>query len=41
MESWKFRAVERGTQKLKLEYRRPWEKNTPPVNTIVIHVTVR
>jgi inhibitor of cysteine peptidase len=42
VESWKFRAVERGTQTLKLEYRRPWEKkNTPAANTIVLHVTVR
>ena len=41
MESWKFRAVERGAQTLKLEYRRPWEKNTPPANTIVLYVTVR
>jgi inhibitor of cysteine peptidase len=40
VESWKFRAVKRGAQTLKLEYRRPWEKNTPPANTIVLHVTV-
>jgi inhibitor of cysteine peptidase len=41
VESWTFRAVERGAQTLKFEYRRPWEKNTPPANTIVLHVTVR
>lgn len=41
VESWKFRAVRRGAQTLKLEYRRPWEKNAPPANTIVLHVTVR
>jgi inhibitor of cysteine peptidase len=26
IQSWNFRAVERGAQPLKLEYRRPWEK---------------
>jgi inhibitor of cysteine peptidase len=41
LESWKFRAVERGAQTLKLEYRRPWEKNASPANTIVLHVIVR
>jgi inhibitor of cysteine peptidase len=41
VESWKFRAVKRSAQTLKLEYRRPWEKNTPPANAIVFHVTVR
>lgn len=41
VESWKFKATVRGAQTLKLEYRRPWEKNTPPANTIVFRVTVR
>jgi inhibitor of cysteine peptidase len=41
VESWEFGAVKRGAQTLKLEYRRPWEKNTPPANTMVLHVTVR
>lgn len=41
LESWTFRAVERGEQSLKLEYLRPWEKNTPPAKTILLHFTVR
>jgi inhibitor of cysteine peptidase len=40
LESWNFRASGAGAQKLKLEYRRPWEKNTSPVKTVVFDITV-
>jgi inhibitor of cysteine peptidase len=39
-EYWKFRAERRGSQTLKLEYRRPWEKHTEAADTIVLHVTI-
>jgi inhibitor of cysteine peptidase len=41
IESWNFRASAAGTQTLKLEYRRPWEKNTSPAKTAIFQVTVR
>jgi inhibitor of cysteine peptidase len=41
VEFWKFRAVQPGGQTLKLEYRRPWEKNIQPANTVFFPVTVR
>jgi inhibitor of cysteine peptidase len=41
IESWNFRASATGTQTLKLEYRRPWEKNTSPAKTVIFQVTVR
>jgi inhibitor of cysteine peptidase len=40
VEFWKFRALKHGAQTLKLEYRRPWEKNTRPADTMVLHVTI-
>jgi inhibitor of cysteine peptidase len=40
MELWKFRAERNGVPTLKLEYRRPWEKNTPSAETMVLHVTI-
>ena len=40
VESWTFRATDAGTQTLKFEYRRPWEKKTPPAKTVLFHVTV-
>jgi inhibitor of cysteine peptidase len=41
IESWTFRAAQAGAQTLKFEYRRPWEKETPPAKTVFFHVTVR
>jgi inhibitor of cysteine peptidase len=41
IESWNFRAAVAGAETLKLEYQRPWEKNTPPAKTVIFHITVR
>ena len=35
-----FLAKSAGTADLKLEYRRPWEHDTPPVRTFVVKITV-
>jgi len=37
---WQFQAVQAGTGKIELEYRRPWEQDSPPsrVFTLSIHV---
>ncbi len=40
-ETWTFKAVGKGTQTIRMEYMRPWEKNTPPAKTQVFHVTVQ
>jgi inhibitor of cysteine peptidase len=39
-ELWKFRAERNGVLTLKLEYRRPWEKNTQSADTMILHVTI-
>jgi inhibitor of cysteine peptidase len=41
IESWNFRAAAAGAQTLKLEYRRPWEKDTSPAKTVIFQITVR
>ena len=33
MQVWHFKAVQAGTQTMKLEYRRPWEKDIKPAQT--------
>jgi inhibitor of cysteine peptidase len=40
MEIWEFQAVEAGEGALRLEYRRPFEPNVPPLRTLVFPVTV-
>jgi inhibitor of cysteine peptidase len=37
---WHFRVVSAGETKLKLEYRRPWEKSTEPTRTFTLKVHV-
>jgi predicted secreted protein len=39
-ERWTFQAVGKGHTTVKLDYLRPWEKNTPPAKTAVFDVTV-
>ena len=39
VQSWTFRAAERGLQILKLEYRRPWE-HKPPAKTVDFLVVI-
>jgi inhibitor of cysteine peptidase len=39
-ELWKFRAKRNGVLTLKLEYQRPWEKNTQSAGTMILHVTI-
>jgi predicted secreted protein len=39
-ERWTFQAVGKGHTAIKLNYLRPWEKNTPPAKTAVFDVTV-
>jgi inhibitor of cysteine peptidase len=40
MEVWRFKAVKAGKQGLQFEYRRPWEKNTPPAKVATFSVVV-
>ena len=40
VEVWRFKAVKAGKQGLSFEYRRPWEKNTPPAKIVTYSVTV-
>jgi inhibitor of cysteine peptidase len=40
VEVWRFKAVKAGKQGLSFEYRRPWEKNTPPAKVLTYSVTV-
>ena len=40
VETWRFKAVKAGTERLQFEYRRPWEKNTAAAKTVTIRVTV-
>ena len=40
LQSWNFRAVERGVQSLRFEYQRPWEKK-PPVKIVDFLVVIR
>jgi inhibitor of cysteine peptidase len=38
---WQFQAAESGSCTIELEYRRSWQKGTPPERTFRIHVEVR
>jgi inhibitor of cysteine peptidase len=38
---WQYQAVRSGTAEIALEYRRPWERNTPPAQTFKLSLRVR
>jgi len=40
VETWRFRAVGRGSASLKLEYIRPWEKSVVPAKAFSLQVVV-
>ena len=40
VEVWRFKAVKAGRQGLQFEYRRPWEKGSPPAKVVTFTVTV-
>ena len=40
VEVWRFKAVKAGKQGLQFEYRRPWEKGSPPAKIVTFNVTV-
>ena len=40
VEIWRFKAVKAGKQGLQFEYRRPWEKGSPPAKVVTFAVTV-
>ncbi|MCU1253470.1 MAG: peptidase inhibitor [Edaphobacter sp.] len=40
VEVWRFKAVKAGRQGLQFEYRRPWEKDSPPAKVVMFTVTV-
>jgi inhibitor of cysteine peptidase len=41
MESWSFVAQESGEQEVRFEYRRAWERDTPPSRTLSYSIRVR
>ena len=41
VETWTLRAAQIGSQTLKFEYRRPWEKTVPPAKTLFFPITVK
>ena len=40
VEVWRFKAMKAGKQGLQFEYRRPWEKGSPPAKMVTFSVTV-
>jgi inhibitor of cysteine peptidase len=40
VEVWRFKAVKAGKQGLQFEYRRPWEKGSPPAKVVTFAVSV-
>ena len=40
VEIWRFKAMKAGKQGLQFEYRRPWEKGSPPAKVVTFTVTV-
>jgi inhibitor of cysteine peptidase len=40
VEVWRFKAIKAGKQGLQFEYRRPWEKGSPPAKLVTFSVTV-
>jgi predicted secreted protein len=40
VEVWRFKAMKVGKQGLQFEYRRPWEKGSPPAKVVMFNVTV-
>jgi inhibitor of cysteine peptidase len=40
VELWRFKAVKAGRQGLQFEYRRPWEKGSPPAKVVTFAVIV-
>jgi inhibitor of cysteine peptidase len=40
VEVWRFKAIKAGKQGLQFEYRRPWEKGSPPAKVVMFAVTV-
>jgi predicted secreted protein len=41
IETWRFKAAKAGTEGMRFEYRRPWEKSVPAAKTVMIQVTVQ
>jgi len=40
-EKWTFKALEKGTSIISMEYSRPWEKDAPPADTFDLTVVVK
>jgi inhibitor of cysteine peptidase len=40
-ETFRFETVSTGSTTLKLVYRRPWEKDVPPIKTYTVQISVR
>jgi inhibitor of cysteine peptidase len=40
VEIWRFKAMKAGTQQLRFEYRRPWEKSAPAAKSVTFSITV-
>jgi len=38
---WVFKAIQSGSTSIRLEYKRPWEVNVPPVQTAQFDITIQ
>jgi len=39
-ETWRFRAAQAGRRTLRMEYRRPWEREKPPAAVVTLRIVV-
>ena len=40
VETWRFRAAQSGRRTLRMEYRRPWEREVPPAAAVTLRIVV-
>ena len=40
VETWRFHAEQSGRRTLRMEYRRPWEREVPPAHVVTLRIVV-